>query len=301
MPTDSGYSNQKKKGRAQFETVHSAGSSSFAKKSIFTAVYEKTVATLPTSVTDIIGEDGQVKYWKIEIAAHSAAVGDMCRFYFGSTNEAVFEFDIVGVVDANNFYILPVSTQKPDPLVDVATILGFVTVKTSPSGEISVAISTAPSSFNYDGVAQTVEQDTASPGNNRGLPSLNFTIKDGDQLPTQEDSANPLNNVSLPVSELLDCHTISYLDFSSNSVSNASYVEILPDSSYTKKVQIFMSSGEPLHLAFGAIGAETDKLIIMPGGNGLIPLVIPQNTRLSVRAINAVTVNEGILAINYWG
>ena len=95
----------------------------------------------------------------------------------------------------------------------------------------------------------------------------------------------------------------SLLDFSSTNVDNTAYVEINASvgASAINKVQIFMSSGEPLLLAFGAAASEVDKLYIIPGGNGILDIDIPAGTRLSVKAVNVVTVSSGILMINYLG
>ena len=63
-----------------------------------------------------------------------------------------------------------------------------------------------------------------------------------------------------------------------------------------------MSSGEPLLLGVGAPGAETIYAVITPGGNGYIDLeLIPTGSRLSVKAVNAVTVSEGSLITNLMG
>jgi len=62
-----------------------------------------------------------------------------------------------------------------------------------------------------------------------------------------------------------------------------------------------MSSGEPLLLGFGAASSEVAQAYILPGGNGFIDLEIPANTRLSVKAVNVVTVSEGALLVNLLG
>jgi hypothetical protein len=96
----------------------------------------------------------------------------------------------------------------------------------------------------------------------------------------------------------------SLLDFAITNVDDTAYIQILASIGAVKvrKIQIFMSSGEPLYLAFGAAASEVDKIYIIPGGNGLIDIEIPIATRLSVKAVNAATtVNSGILMINYLG
>jgi hypothetical protein len=93
------------------------------------------------------------------------------------------------------------------------------------------------------------------------------------------------------------------LDFSADNVDNSAWVEVIADVGATeiKKAQIFMSSGEPLELGFGAAASEVSHAYIIPGGNGYLDLEIPANTRVSVRAVNAVTVSSGVLLINFMG
>jgi hypothetical protein len=61
-----------------------------------------------------------------------------------------------------------------------------------------------------------------------------------------------------------------------------------------------MSNGEPCYLAFGASSSEVNKLVIIPGGNGLIDFVIPASTRLSLKAVST-TLSTGTLIINFLG
>ena len=67
-----------------------------------------------------------------------------------------------------------------------------------------------------------------------------------------------------------------------------------------KSIEIFDSSGECLVLAVGAAGSESDLCYIMPGGNGLIPILLNQGERLAVKAVSANTAS-GNLYINMWG
>lgn len=93
------------------------------------------------------------------------------------------------------------------------------------------------------------------------------------------------------------------IDFSVDNVDNSAFVELIADVGATsiKKVQIFMSSGEPLYIATGAAASETIQGYIIPGGNGFIDLEIAANSRVSVKAVNAVTVSEGVLLVNFLG
>ena len=91
------------------------------------------------------------------------------------------------------------------------------------------------------------------------------------------------------------------LSFSGTPVTSAAYVQLVASTATrARKVQIFCSSGELLLLAYGAAASESDKIIIIPGGNGLIDLVIPASTRLSVKAVSTSS-TTGNLIINFLG
>lgn len=242
MATDSGFSNQKKKGTAQFETVHGLGSSSFGKVSANKSLYEITAATAISSVTDIIGSNGQVQYWNIEFTSHGAIVGNVARFLMWELTN--FEFEIVEVVDADNFYILPISDIKPT--TENCTIMGWVTNKVGSDGSISVTASvTAP-------------------------------------------VVNPLAKARL--------------DFSVTNVTTGAWVQLISSVGATlvKKMQVFMSQGNALELAFGAAASEVSKIYIFPGGNEVFDIDIPANTRLSLRAVSS-TANTGEILVNLLG
>lgn len=100
---------------------------------------------------------------------------------------------------------------------------------------------------------------------------------------------------------------LAALDFSTldiTPVDDTTYTTLLADSGpvATKKVEIFMSSGDMMYLAFGPAAGEVDQIIIIPGGNGFIDLAIPANTRLSVkRILPPGSDTSGTLVINLLG
>jgi hypothetical protein len=197
MPTDNGYSNQKKKGIAQFETVHNLGSGAYGKSIAPKSLYQiSLVSESIVSVSDILGSDGQVQFWNIQITAHGAAVGNVLRINAGALINA--EYEIIKVINANNFYILPITDIKPAAL-DSAVIMGWVTTRVTSDGSANVVVAPTAVSYNLDGSLQTVDQDTSVPANNKALPSLGFILKDGDQVPITKDTVTPANTVGLPV------------------------------------------------------------------------------------------------------
>lgn len=111
---------------------------------------------------------------------------------------------------------------------------------------------------------------------------------------------------STPETPISENPSFANIDFSAANVAanGTSYTVVAVNvGAYAiQKIQIFMSAGDPLVLAFGAAAAEEDKIIIIPGGNGAIQLGIPAGTRLSVRRLAAGTlVDTGLLLINFLG
>lgn len=269
MPTESGFSNQKAIGPSRYKTIHNVGSDKFAENVITKGLVERQAAAIAITAVTLSTDRKEIT---LTIPAHEAVrAGEVLRFYTGTLE--FIELDIFNVVDANNLKVYNVMEALP--------IIGD-TVKTAyyktPDFDFSggIIVSPGPIQFVLDGVDTEVEEDTADPTSNIPLP-----IK--------------------PISPFF--REFANLDFTVSNVTNAAYVTLVADVGATTiyKIQIFMSSGEPLLLAFGAAAAESDQAIIIPGGNGIIDVTIPPNTRLSVKAVNAVTVNTGNLLINLLG
>jgi len=197
MPTENGYSNQKKKGQSQFKTINQVGSNQFGNPISQKTLFDKTPAAIAiTAVTDILGVDGQVEFWQITLPLHTASKNDVMRMITGTL--LAWEYDILQVIDVNNFYILPISDTKPI-VAETAKILGWTTSKSSQEGELVVVVAPSPVAYVLDGVDTEVEEDTAVPANNKALPSQMFIYKDGVQYPISIDTGTPANTIGVPV------------------------------------------------------------------------------------------------------
>ena len=262
MATESGYSNQKKLGLSQFKTIQNLGTGIHGAPSLIRTVYQKAVPAPIVAVTPILGFDGQVRELEIELTAHGAVPGNWMKMTSGTIIDWIFE--IIRIVDVDKFIVLPIAPSLPLVAED-AEILGHTTLRTSQDGNIGI---------DPTGLATAGKQDEQ----------------------TTELQAIRANQDYSPLG-FVD------LDFSVTNVDNLAYVELLADTGGTqvRKVQIFMSSGDPLFLAYGAAASEVNQIIVIPGGNGLIDLVIPANTRLSLRAVDAVTVSAGRIIVNLLG
>lgn len=195
MASESGYSNQKKLGTSQFKTIQSVGSSQFGAPIVQKSLYDiTTVAQSIVSVTDVVGTNGQLQYWNVEITGHTAVAGNILRMITGTLKG--FEFEIVSIIDANNFTILPASQSAPIA-AETAKVMGWVTAKSDEEGNAS--FSPGPTQFIQNSVAVEVNEDTANPANNKGLPVLPAFYKDGTLVTVNIDTATPANNRPLPV------------------------------------------------------------------------------------------------------
>jgi hypothetical protein len=103
----------------------------------------------------------------------------------------------------------------------------------------------------------------------------------------------------------LDVVHYASINFAVSNVTQAAYTELTADTGGTagKRVQIFMSAGDAMYLAIGALASEVKKFIINPGGfpDGGLEVDIPANSRLSLQRVNAGTTNSGELFMNIMG
>jgi hypothetical protein len=174
MATEQGYSNQKKKGKAQFKTIHSTGSNSYAEPVVHKSLYAVTnIETVIDGVTDVLGANGQVEFWQLLISGHSAQVGGIVRLMFDSTLPN-FEFEVISIVDSDNLLVLPISETKPEKGSDTCIVYGWVSAIADSNGNPQVSISPAPIQFLIDGLAYDVSKDTFTPANSRLLPTENL-------------------------------------------------------------------------------------------------------------------------------
>lgn len=83
-------------------------------------------------------------------------------------------------------------------------------------------------------------------------------------------------------------------------VTSAAYVQIIASTtSATNMIEVFDSSGQTILLAVGAAASEIDQFIIVPGGNGQVPLAIPAGSRISLKA-TSTSATVGINVINLY-
>jgi hypothetical protein len=198
MASESGFSNQKKLGISQFKTIHNVGGDKFGQSVASKALYEKTPEEAIVA-TDVIGNSGQIEFLNIYYPAHTALVNDVFRMTVGAYSN--FEFDIISVIDIDNFLVLPLL-----PAIDISgdsgIIMGWVTNKANADGSQIVTLVPVPLQFVKDSVVVNVNEDTVTSANNSALPANNFFKLDGVDVPVSKDSAIPANTIALPVEDV---------------------------------------------------------------------------------------------------
>lgn len=89
--------------------------------------------------------------------------------------------------------------------------------------------------------------------------------------------------------------------YATTSVTTGAWVQLVASTSAAiHELEIFDSSGQTLEIGTGAAAAEARLIIVYPGGNGRVPVLVASGTRLSIRAISA-TASAGELNINAYG
>ena len=168
MASEQGFSNQKKKGKAQFKTIHQVNSDAYAESVIPKYLYETSSPATVISVEEIFGNNGQVEFWEIYITGLGMQKGGVLRFD-GTAALANFEFDILSLSDIDKAIVLPISSTMPTA-GDVVHIMNWVTAKSDAEGNPQISLTPAPVKFVLDGVTTDVSKDTATPANDIPLP-----------------------------------------------------------------------------------------------------------------------------------
>ena len=124
-------------------------------------------------------------------------------------------------------------------------------------------------------------------------------------LPTGAATAAKQDTIIANTADL-DVQKTLAIDFSSTNVAGGgAYTEILAavsNLSATREITIFMSTGDPMYLAVGAVASEADKILIPPGGFATpIKVTIAATTRLSLTRLNAGTTSVGNMYVNLLG
>jgi hypothetical protein len=94
--------------------------------------------------------------------------------------------------------------------------------------------------------------------------------------------------------------TTSRIDYTVTNVTTGAWVEVYPALPQpVNRIEIFDSSGRTMEIGFGPSGGETRLVIVFPGGNGPVPVDLPNNARISIRAVSA-TASSGEIDLNFY-
>lgn len=88
--------------------------------------------------------------------------------------------------------------------------------------------------------------------------------------------------------------------YASTNVTTSAWVELVHSMPLnTGMIEIFDSSGQTLKIGFGASGSEVVQFLVYPGGNGMIPVRVTQDTRVSIKAVSG-TASTGEIDVNFY-
>lgn len=182
-----------------------------------------------------------------------------------------------------------------------------------PSNVVTANVTPFDVQFQRNGLSQIVTQDTVTPANSRPLPVIQLNSSGAEINYATETTLltvateSTLSTASSTLTSILSKQTYApraraRIDFGSTNVTSGAWVELISTVGVTaiKRVQVFMSQGNALELAFGAAASEVAQIYLFPGGNEVFEMDIPAGTRLSVKAVSS-TANSGELLVNLLG
>lgn len=230
----------------------------------------------------------------ITTIASAAREGNVIRFTSGVLSGQ--EVAITRIINPTTFEI---GMYLPAGIAGSAfTLLRYVTPIYDASGALAVAPPIGGATEAKQDV-QIADFEAASPEYNATPP----VYIDGDKTNLQTDANGRLLISTGVVVANPTVVFASFLDYAATNLTNTGWTEVAASIGATPvtQIQIFDSSGYTLQLGVGAVGAEIVVLLINPGGNGLIPINIPANSRISLRSAIQPTINVGESVINYVG
>lgn len=189
-----GFPSQSKLTGQKFNTVTPLGSDrhgiDVASKAIFPITGTSETPTAVNIILDTVTSKNQMH---ITFGApHGLREGDVLRFDSGGL--ASVEAPVTDIPSTTTVVIPMILSNV---LTSTCLFMRYVTLTLNSAG--SLVTTSGPIEYLLDSVATQVEIDTATPANNKTLPTGIFFEKDGVQTQVIEDTGTPSNNAPLPV------------------------------------------------------------------------------------------------------
>jgi hypothetical protein len=289
MASESGYSNQKKKGLSQFKTIHSLGSDKFGTSVASKALFEKMPSANIVSSVDVDGANGQAEYILVGLPSHGAILGDILRIDAGDLIN--HEFDIVEIVDTD-FFKIPAIVEASLVSGVIGSIMGWVTNKANADGSQIVTVTLPGAATEAKQDDQITQIDVVTGTDDAVAPSQHFMS--GAKVQTYSDHENELITVgaagdssSLQISPIgalytADNYTHQYLQ-GITSINSGISTKI---GSVTEVAPITDISSSGLNGRLQRIAQRLTSLI------GLLPLGLGQTTSSASLAVVLSTEQE---------
>lgn len=135
-----------------------------------------------------------------------------------------------------------------------------------------------------------------------GSSALTILVN-GVSTPVQIDTANPANTVAVPTMPFSRVVDHRELDTFTTSIDNTAWVQFVASTpAYYNEILISNKTGVPLQLGTGAPGSEQFFMDI-PAEGLLEPVYFarPAGTRITLRCLQATTVNAGVITLDAFG
>jgi hypothetical protein len=119
------------------------------------------------------------------------------------------------------------------------------------------------------------------------------------------NSVSSSSGGSIPTAQVgktvVDFNRLVYASSGDGLVTTTAWTQLIASMpAAVTEMEIFDSSGQTLQLGFGEAGQEVAQMLVLPGGNGRVPLSIPAGTRVSIQALSA-NATSGESDINFYG
>jgi hypothetical protein len=298
FPTsDKIVSNNQSDGKNEYATLQQTGSKRVSLDTVNRGVTQVTSGLVVAAGSgNIPGKSPTI----ITTVPHGAVEGNLMRFTAGVLNGQ--EITVGRIINPTSF---AVGTFLPPGIAgSTFTLFRYITPTYDATG--SAGGGGGPGAV---GFATEVKQDVQIANFEAARPEYNSVLPiypDNSKVELQTD-VNGRLLVALPtpvVPPVANPPTViltTYFDYAATNVTNAAWVQLVPDTGSVKidQISLYDTSGWVLEVGIGPVGAETRLFLINPGGFGVIDVNIPPNSRVSVRAITGSPIAVGELTINY--
>ena len=94
---------------------------------------------------------------------------------------------------------------------------------------------------------------------------------------------------------------VVFHSFATTSVTAGAYVQVATLVKRANWVELFESAGTPFYFATGSTGAQTDRFLIVVGGNEKAHIELPAASKIWIKAASMGAAPTGLMLMNFYG